>query len=327
MNFMPQLSHSKFTHTSVLLKKSVDMLVTNTSGNYLDCTFGLGGHSHEVLTRLTKDAHLTVIDRDSDAIRIAKELARDDNRITVIQSNFATINEHVAPNSLDGILLDLGVSSPQLDNAERGFSFNKDGTLDMRMNTEDGMSALQWIKNANINEMTNIFKRFGEERYAKKIATAIDAYRKQHPITRTLELAKIVKDAHPAWEKGKHPATRVFQAIRIHINKELESLAQLLEQSISLLKDNGRLVVISFHSLEDRIVKRFMIANAKGDIYPKKVPVQFSSIKPTLEIVGKAVRPCTDEIRTNIRARSAIMRVAQKRPKIENIANEKTNYN
>jgi len=209
-------------------------------------------------------------------------------------------------------LLDLGVSSPQLDEAQRGFSFIQDGPLDMRMNPEEGQSAAQWLASASEQEIADVIYRYGEERFSRRMARALIEHRKLQPIATTLQLAEIIKQANPAWEKHKHPATRAFQGIRIHINRELEELQSVLQQALDVLRVGGRLVVISFHSLEDRIVKQFINKQSKGDDYPAGVPVQYADLNPRVKKIGKAVKADDDEVRVNPRSRSAIMRVAEK---------------
>ncbi|RMF14345.1 MAG: 16S rRNA (cytosine(1402)-N(4))-methyltransferase RsmH, partial [Gammaproteobacteria bacterium] len=248
-------------HESVLLKEAVDLLQPERGGVFFDGTFGRGGHSRAILQRLPADGRLVATDKDPQAVAEARQLEVEDARFSLHHGSFAEadiILRNAGVAKLSGALLDLGVSSPQLDQAERGFSFNKDGALDMRMDTTRGMSAAEWIAVAGEEEMTRVFRDYGEERYARRIARAICAAREEAPIERTLQLASIVAEAHPRWEKHKHPATRVFQAIRIHVNNELGDLERALGILFDCLAVGGRLVVISFHSLEDRIAKRFM---------------------------------------------------------------------
>lgn len=306
-----------FQHLTVLLDEAVAALVHNPSGNYIDGTFGRGGHSRLILDQLADDGRLFGIDKDPEALAVARELKASDQRFSIFPGSFAEI-EHYATSAgiagqLDGILLDLGVSSPQLDDPERGFSFMNDGPLDMRMNPDAGESAAEWVNRASEAEIIRVLKDYGEERFARRMARAIIAERQETPITRTARLAQIIKDANPAWEKGKHPATRAFQGIRIHINKELEDLEICLEKSLDLLKPGGKLVVISFHSLEDRIVKRFMRDMAKGDTHlPPGVPFTQEQLNIRLKLSGKAIKPSVDEVRHNPRSRSAVMRIAEK---------------
>jgi 16S rRNA (cytosine1402-N4)-methyltransferase len=302
-------------HETVLLQEAVEALVTRADGNYVDGTFGRGGHSNYILHRLDGNGHLLGIDKDPQAIEVGRALEKDDKRFTIVQGSFASVKPFVENNMqgpLDGILLDLGVSSPQLDQAERGFSFLRDGYLDMRMNPDQGRSAAQWLAQASESEIARVLKDYGEERFAKRIARAIVKEQQQSPIDTTLHLAKVVSDAHPAWEKGKNPATKAFQGIRIFINNELDDLSHFLDQALDVLAIHGRLVVISFHSLEDRLVKRFIKRHVRGDDIPPNVPVTEDQLNRRLIHVGKAVRASVDEVDKNVRSRSAIMRVAQK---------------
>lgn len=302
-------------HDTVLLCEAVDALLTDEDGVYIDGTFGRGGHSRELLSRLGEGGRLLAIDKDPEAIAVGRQLQSVDARFRIEQGSFAEIgriarDQGVLPAA--GVLLDLGVSSPQLDQAERGFSFLRDGPLDMRMNPEVGESAAQWLAAAGVDEIARVLKDFGEERFARRIAKAIVAERAIRPIETTLQLAAVVADAHPSWEKGKHPATRAFQAIRIHINNELGDLRAFLDQVLDVLEVGGRLVVISFHSLEDRMVKRFIKHHVRGDDLPPNLPVTADQLNCRLKQVGRAIRAGADEVEGNVRARSAIMRVAEK---------------
>ena len=303
-------------HETVLLHPAVDALVTDRAGFYVDGTFGRGGHSRLILDNLSAEGKLLATDYDPEAIDAGRQLMQQDSRFEIFQGSFADVDVRVAElgysGNVAGILLDLGVSSPQLDDADRGFSFTHDGPLDMRMNPASGHSAAEWIAAASEEEIANVIYEFGEERYSRRIAKAIVRERALQPITRTLQLAEIVKVANPAWEKHKHPATRAFQAIRIFINRELESLEKLLAKALSLLAPGGRLVVISFHSLEDRIVKQFIQRQSKGDDFPRDLPVMTSAIKPLLVKIGKAIKASDEEVAQNPRSRSAVMRVAEK---------------
>lgn len=303
-------------HEAVLLEPAVAALISDDSGFYVDCTFGRGGHSRQVLAALQKDGRLLAIDKDPQAIVTAQEDFGTDPRFSVVQGSFSMLAELIEAagmtGKVDGVLLDLGVSSPQLDEAQRGFSFIHDGPLDMRMNPNEGQSAAQWLASAGEQEIADVIYRYGEERFSRRMARAIVEYRKQTPITSTLQLAEIVKQANPAWEKHKHPATRAFQAIRIHINRELEDLHSVLTQALDVLAVGGRLVVISFHSLEDRIVKQFIAKQARGDDYPAGVPVQFADLNPRMKKIGKAIKATGEEVARNQRSRSAIMRIAEK---------------
>ena len=303
---------SQAEHVSVLLEESVAALAIKPDGTYLDGTFGRGGHSRAILRSLSNSGRLIAFDKDPQAESSAEQFS-EDPRFEFVRASFAEISSRVETSELDGILLDLGVSSPQLDNAERGFGFSDDGPLDMRMDTRAGMTAAEWLATAPEEDIADVIKTYGEERFAKRMASAIVKARAESPITRTKQLATIVAEANPKWEPHKHPATRAFQAIRIFINRELEDLEIALGHTVDALSEGGRLVVISFHSLEDRIVKRFMRGQARGQQLPKHVPVIDSDTGKTLNLVGKAVKPSSDEVQRNPRSRSAIMRVAERR--------------
>lgn len=301
-------------HQTVLLQEAVSALMTTASGTYVDGTFGRGGHSARVLAALAPEGRLIAFDKDPQAAVSASDLSSKDPRLTFVADGFGALSNHCGPQILSGVLLDLGVSSPQLDDAERGFSFSHDGPLDMRMDTRAGVTAADWVNDAAESEMVQVFRDYGEERFAKRIARAIIERRQSQPFSRTGDLAAVVSAANPRWEKHKHPATRVFQAIRIHINRELDELQQVLAASLSRLMPGGRLVVISFHSLEDRIVKRFMRDQSRGIELPRSVPVTDSERGQTLKLLGKAQKPSAEEIAVNPRARSAVMRVAERLP-------------
>lgn len=302
-------------HISVMLNESVDMLVTDENGFYVDGTFGRGGHTRLVLSRLAQGKMLG-FDKDPVAIEYGEALQKEDQRFTIVQDSFANMADHITDSfgsdKVDGIMMDLGVSSPQLDDAERGFSFMNDGPLDMRMNPGAGQSAAQWIAVAPEKEIADVMYQYGEERFSRRIARAIVEYRQHTPITTTKQLAKIVAEAHPAWEKGKNPATRAFQGIRIYINNELGDLEQGLEAAAKALKVGGRLVVISFHSLEDRIVKQFMKKMCKGPDLPRHLPIQNAHLDIHFKTIGKAVKPSKDEVSDNVRSRSAVLRVMER---------------
>ncbi|MGM0702679.1 MAG: 16S rRNA (cytosine(1402)-N(4))-methyltransferase RsmH [Pseudomonadota bacterium] len=304
-----------FRHASVLLDGAVDTLIHDPGGTYLDGTFGRGGHSRSILMRLAPTGRLLALDRDPAAIAEAAGIT--DSRFTVDQGEFAGLGEiverHGVHGRLAGVLLDLGVSSPQLDDPERGFSFLRDGPLDMRMDPTRGESVADFLVRADEAELIRVFKEYGEERFARRLARAIVARRVEAPFERTADLAEVVKAAHPAWEKGKHPATRVFQALRIHVNGELEQLDAALAAALEALAPGGHLVVISFHSLEDRRVKRFIREHVRGDSHlPRDVPIRDAQLERRLVSLGKARRPSSVEIDANPRARSAVMRAARK---------------
>ena len=309
---------SGFSHITVLLDEAVEALAVRADGCYLDGTFGRGGHSRLILQKLGPGGRLLGFDKDPLAIATGEQLAAEDGRFVVVQRSFAELGEAVAERGdagkVSGILLDLGVSSPQLDDAERGFSFMNDGPLDMRMNPDRGISAAQFIATAPEEEIARVFKEYGEERFAKRMARAVVARREVQPFERTADLAEVLKVANPAWEKGKNPATRAFQGLRIHVNNELGDLERGLEAAMESLEIGGRLVVISFHSLEDRIVKLFMRRLEKGeaDNLPRNLPVQLKRFEPKIKTIGKAQFPSAAEQSANPRSRSAVMRVAEK---------------
>lgn len=303
------------THDTVLLAPAIDALVTDTGGCYIDGTFGRGGHSRELLARLGEGGRVLAIDRDPQAIEAAAALGGDP-RFAIERGNFSALGEFARRRGwwgkVDGILLDLGVSSPQLDESARGFSFLRDGPLDMRMNPDEGMSAADWLEGATEKEIADVLWSYGEERFSRRMARAIVSARSEAPIVSTAALAQIIAAANPAWEKGKHPATRAFQAIRIFVNRELDELSAGLPVAVDALRVGGRLVVISFHSLEDRIVKRFLQRQARGEAPPRSVPVTDDQIVRSLKLIGKPVKPDAQEVAANPRARSAVLRVAEK---------------
>lgn len=303
-------------HETVLQQQAVAALSLKTDGSYIDATFGRGGHSREILRQLGPAGRLLVFDKDPQAIETAHALAREDSRVSVRHGAFSTLQSVAESEGMlgktAGVLFDLGVSSPQLDDAGRGFSFMRDGPLDMRMDPSTGISAEQWINTATQQEIADVLYQFGEERHSRRMARAIVDHRQEQRISRTGQLAEIIKQANPAWEKDKHPATRAFQGIRIFINGEFDELEKGLEQALAVLAVGGRLVVISFHSLEDRIVKKFIALQTKGDNFPRDLPVTQEMLNPTLKSIGKSQRPTAEEIQRNPRARSAVMRVAEK---------------
>ncbi len=303
------------THETVLLQQATTALVTDPEGRYIDATFGRGGHSRAILARLGDAGQLLAIDRDPEAVAAATILGSDP-RFAIESGDFSRLGEFVAQRGwqgkVAGVLLDLGVSSPQLNTAGRGFSFLRDGPLDMRMNPGVGVSAAQWLAEAGEKHIADVLWRYGDERYSRRMARGILRARSQQPILRTGQLAKIIAAAHPAWEQGKHPATRAFQAIRIFINRELDELEAVLEPALEALGVGGRLVVISFHSLEDRMVKRFIRRQVQGDSLPRSVPVTEDQIHRSMKAIGKAQKPSEGEVAANPRARSAVLRVAEK---------------
>jgi 16S rRNA (cytosine1402-N4)-methyltransferase len=305
-----------YTHQPVLLNEVLEGLVIKADGFYLDGTFGRGGHAAAILEKLGENGHLLAMDQDPQAIAVAHSRFDGDSRFEIVQGNFASLAEVVISRGLerklDGVLLDLGVSSPQLDDATRGFSFMKPGPLDMRMNPQAGQSAAQWLAVADEKEIADVLWQFGEEKFSRRIARVVVSTRAETPITNTLQLAELISAAVPKKEKFKHPATRSFQAIRIYINQELDVLPRALQAGADMLAPGGRLAVISFHSLEDRIVKRFMRDAARGPQLPKDLPVLPADHASPFRLVGKAVMPGEKEISRNPRARSSVLRVMER---------------
>ncbi len=311
-----------FQHISVLLHESIDGLAIKPDGIYIDGTFGRGGHSRTILSQLGPNGRLYSIDRDPQAIAEAQKI--DDPRFTIVHGPFSGIAEYAQRYDLvgkvDGVLFDLGVSSPQLDDAERGFSFMKDGPLDMRMDPTSGMPVSDWLAQADLDDITWVIREFGEDKHARRIAKAIVAYRENEenePLARTSQLAKLISDAAPkSFKEKKHPATRAFQAFRIYINSELEEIDTALKGAASILAPQGRLSVISFHSLEDRMVKRFMRKESKGPEVPHGIPLTQEQIRALgsadLKTVGKAIKPSEQEVEMNPRSRSSVLRIAEK---------------
>lgn len=303
-------------HVPVLLHEAVAALNIKADGYYIDGTFGRGGHAKAILKHLDVRGRLLIIDKDTAAIAVADKEFNTDTRVVIQHGSYAQMETLVKQQEwlgkVNGILLDLGVSSAQLDSAERGFSFLKDGPLDMRMDTTQGQTAAEWINSATETEIADVLYHFGEEKFSRRMAKAIVKARELQPILTTARLADIVAKAHPAWQRDKHPATRAFQAIRIFINSELDDLKSCLQQVLTLLAVGGRLVIISFHSLEDRLVKRFIQEKSRGDEWPIDLPIQQQRIKASLRPIGKALRANEEEKKINYRARSAVMRVAEK---------------
>jgi len=302
-------------HLTVLKQEAVDALVTNPDGVFVDCTYGRGGHTQMILERISADGKVLAIDKDLAAIEDAARRFKDEPRLEVVHGSFRHLAGMIAKRDLgpvDGVLIDLGVSSPQLDEAERGFSFMQDGPLDMRMDQSQGQTAAEWLNRAKASDIAYVIRRFGEEKFARRIAMRIVDAREEAPLQTTGDLVKIVEAAVPTREHKKHPATRTFQAIRIFINDELQDLEDCLDEILPTLAPGGRLVVISFHSLEDRIVKRFMRNQARGELFPSRLPIRDADIVRHLKIIGKPVKPGDAEVSANRRSRSSIMRIGEK---------------
>lgn len=298
----------------MLIREAIESLNVEPHGCYIDATFGRGGHSREILKRLGGEGKLFAFDQDPEAMREAAAIHSP--CFNFARTNFdqllAFASREGIARQVNGVLIDLGVSSPQLDDADRGFSFMQNGPLDMRMSTDSGQSAAEWISSAEEKEIARVLWEYGEEKHSRKIAAAIVAERVVHPIDTTFRLVEIIKQASPYVDRHKHPATRTFQAIRIHVNKEIDVLKSCLKQTLDVLARGGRLVVISFHSLEDRVVKRFMRNMSRPLDLPKGLPIKSSELTQSkFKLVGKPVKPSKDEVRQNPRARSAIMRVAE----------------
>lgn len=305
------------SHISVLLDEAIQALAIDPDGIYIDCTFGRGGHSTQIMSQLSEKGRLIAIDRDPTAISAAEKF-KDDPRFTIEHVGFADLTEVAQKNGVtgqvSGILFDLGVSSPQLDEAERGFSFMNDGPLDMRMDTTRGETAAQWLARADVEDISWVLKTFGEEKHAWRIANAIVDSREESPLTRTGQLAALIKKTAPQREIKKHPATRSFQAIRMYINSELDQIEKALAASLDVLAVGGRLAVISFHSLEDRLTKQFMKKHSQGRQVPRGMPIIESELQKgkKLSLVGNKTKPSKDEVTRNVRSRSSVLRVAQR---------------
>jgi 16S rRNA (cytosine1402-N4)-methyltransferase len=303
-------------HVTVLLEEAVAALNIRPDGVYVDATFGRGGHSRAILARLGPEGRLIALDRDTAAVAAGE--AWHDRRFALVHTAFSGLDEamrHQGIDRVDGVLFDLGVSSPQLDEAARGFSFRFDAPLDMRMDTTRGLTAAQWLNQAEEEEIARVVRDYGEERFARQVARAVVKARAETPLATTRQLATLVAGAVRTRERGQDPATRTFQAVRIFVNRELEEIEAALPQAVGLLKPGGRLVVISFHSLEDRMVKRFMRSESEGEQLPPEIPVTAAALRPgRLRLVGKALRPSETECRSNPRARSATLRVAERTP-------------
>ena len=310
---MTGLSVERVEHVPVLKDEVLSALNIQENSLVVDATYGRGGHSKAIVSRLGNGGRLLVIDRDPVAINQAREKWSEDERVEIVHAPFSQLSKILSQRHVigrvTGLLFDLGVSSPQLDYPERGFSFSHDGPLDMRMDPSQGITAAEWLARVEEAELAAILRKFGEERFAKKIARKI---KQAGEISTTGELAAIISMAAPSREKGKHPATRSFQAIRIALNGELEELESVLPQASQALATGGRLVIISFHSLEDRLVKRFFREQSRGDPFPPDLPVTHDMLKPTLRLIGKAIKAGDEEVKRNPRARSAVLRVAEK---------------
>lgn len=303
-------------HLPVMLEEVIANLAIKADGIYVDATFGRGGHAQAILNHLGSEGRLYAIDKDPQAIAVARQRYSTDKRFAIEHGSFSGLQkflEHMECfGNVDGILFDLGVSSPQLDDAERGFSFMRDGKLDMRMNTAEGIDAATWIAGVPEEELAKVIWEYGEERFSRRIARRIVEKRTEAPITTTKQLADIVSAAIPRWQKGKHPATRSFLAIRIAINHELDDLQLGLAQALEALKVGGRLLAISFHSLEDRLVKRFVHRQERGNDFPPGLPVTSDMCNPRMKRMGRAIKPSDKETSVNPRARSAVLRIAEK---------------
>lgn len=304
-----------YQHTSVLLPEAINALAISADGFYVDATYGRGGHSQAILQALGPAGQLLAMDRDAQAVEHGKKRFADDKRFSIVAGSFSmlekTVTERGWLGKVSGVLFDFGVSSPQLDDSSRGFSFRNAGPLDMRMDTASGKTAAEWLSSADEKEIADVIYRFGEERFSRRIASAIVRARQETPVTDTAQLAKIVSAAIPKQEPGKDPATRSFQAIRIFINNELKEIESVLPQTLRVLASGGRLVCISFHSLEDRIVKRFMRDQVKGDDYPVDLPVTQDMLHSRMRLIGPVIRPGAEEAERNPRARSAVLRAAE----------------
>ena len=304
------------THIPVLLEPAVDALNLKPGARVVDATYGRGGHSGLILEQIGARGELLVMDQDPEAVLHAQQRFVNESRVTVLQANFAELEQQMKQQqwsgSIDGLLLDIGVSSPQLDVASRGFSFSSSGDLDMRMDTTQGVTAAQWLRQVSESELMTVLKNYGEERYARRIAKAIVMARSSENISTTGRLAEIVKAAHPRWERHHHPATRTFQAFRIAVNGELDALRAVLDQAATVLKIGGRLSVISFHSLEDRIVKHHLRKPSANDDIPRHLPIQPKEIPHPWRTVGKLVKANEEELQANPRARSAVLRIAER---------------
>ncbi len=309
------ISSMSTQHETVLRHEAVEALVTSAEGVFVDCTYGRGGHSAEILKKLNSRGRLLVIDKDLVAIEHARNQLGSDDRVLIRQGSFCDLAVFLCDEGIekvDGVLMDLGVSSPQLDESTRGFSFSQNGPLDMRMNQQSGQTASEWLMTADEKDISYVLWKYGEEKFSRRIARQIVAARASKAIETTRQLVDIIEEGTPRKDPNKHPATRSFQAIRIYINQELSDLEAGLKAAVKVLNPGGKLVVISFHSLEDRIVKRYMRDLARGEKLPDKLPIRDSEIERTLKLVGKAAKPSAEEVMRNRRSRSSIMRIAEK---------------
>lgn len=305
----------EFSHNPVLLRETLAQLITNRDGIYVDATFGRGGHTQAILNELTTKGRVIAMDQDPIAVEYGKNYFSQEKRLTLIHESFVQLENkllEIGVHSVQGILLDLGVSSPQLDDSKRGFSFMRDGALDMRMNTSKGQTAAEWLAFVSESQLADILWKYGEEKFSRKIARAIIFEREKNAIQTTAHLAQVIASVIPHRMQDKHPATRSFQAIRIYINQELEVLEKVLPQALNRLEIGGRLAVISFHSLEDRIVKQFIQLHSKPIATPRKLPIKNQSFLPKLKAIGKAIFASEAEVNLNPRSRSAVLRIAEK---------------
>ncbi len=303
-------------HIPVLMREAVDALNIRAGGVYVDATLGRAGHAKQIVEKIGESGTLVAFDRDTRAVELGEKTFEDDPRVTIIHSEFSRmaelLSERIGLERVDGVLMDLGVSSPQLDQADRGFSFMRDGELDMRMDTTKGESAAQWLARVEERDLMMTLFELGEEKFARRIAKAIVVTRNETKIDSTLQLASIIADATPKKDKNKHPATRSFQAIRLHVNQELSQVSKALPQAVELLNQGGRLAVISFHSLEDRIVKRFMRELSTPNLPPKNIPVSDEAYLTPLKLLSRAIKPSKQEIDQNPRSRSSVLRIAER---------------
>ena len=318
-------NHSRFrgltlnsfeSHIPVLKREALAALNIKRNGFYVDATLGRAGHAQAIAEQLGEEGSLVCLDRDPRAVELGQQIFNSDQRVQIMQGEFARMQKLLSAltenRKVDGILMDLGVSSPQLDQAERGFSFMRDGDLDMRMDPTQGESAAQWLARVEEADLVKVLFEFGEEKFARRIANAIVLTRAETKIESTLQLASIIEQSIPKKDKHKHPATRTFQAIRLHVNQELRQISEALPQAVELLNEGGRIAVISFHSLEDRIVKRFLRSLSTPNLPPKNIPISEDAYKTPLKLIGRAIKPSNEEVKANPRARSSVLRIAER---------------